>query len=845
MELELIKKLQYSYSGQNSFHLFPQLLVDSLNLISDFFKKNNSNKLCLVFPSKELAAQWISMPLSLKLLEDEFQLHKKEINEAYKLYKPGQRLLLNNEALVEWVEGDSETIKFRAKGNKKKKYWESTSGDVITISSNRINNLRPAPKDRSVLSSREIVYRNLKPKIAVPIDKLLEINSNGNLLFQKQSICLVSRFKSFEESISQIQLNGSLIEDYFHEGRIDEEGKLNEQSPLIVTNSLQSLWLYLSQTNNVSKIIIDSYKAIYEKGVTDFSDIDRGFNLPTILITDLSEIESFENIGNHGFNFYSFTKENLSIASTSINSPFYSLESKNSKYATFNFHNVVCKDDQVEQIFKIIHSIDDDESDANLAALKTALVQIANHVSRIISVLDSAEALELNQKLEKIESLFQQNRRWIGNSAKPCEEAIKVLKSAIDRFSSLQSIKCEKLIELITNDVYNYIICVTEREVHSLRRRFSLSSFIKHPPKILSVSEVDDSLISTLPVNAILIGWPKSNNFNRLLSSFLFSRLTVLFYEFENHYYNSLQRRNLKNISNVKSTVVRDGSSFAGHHDSGFSNVFKTFRSIEQGDTGDFDVISFELKLEDFQYSKYRGKPDSDESIKVKRIDFENNTFIFSSESHKFLVLSDLVNSRSQNQKIHYKKIDSLHIGDLIALINTDRDILADLVEQNTKPDELQSIKSLTDSWKNLLREYYNKIGNDFKKLVSELRKLDCTRHEATIRNWLNDENRIGPDDDLDLMSIALLTESEFLSDNIPNVRKAIDQMIKWRFQASDYVREKIERELAQLADHSVINSTLEIQDLGEVDILRIHELNKTTSEIDKRFANRLLKKEV
>ena len=136
--------------------------------------------------------------------------------------------------------------------------------------------------------------------------------------------------------------------------------------------------------------------------------------------------------------------------------------------------------------------------------------------------------------------------------------------------------------------------------------------------------------------------------------------------------------------------------------------------------------------------------------------------FIYSTESHKFLVINELIEKKDPKANLHRRRIDSLKTGDVIALINTDRDILADLVEKNTNK-RISSVKQWTDLWKNLLKEYFSSIGNDFKRLVADLRKHDCKKHEATIRNWLQDENRIGPDDDADLISIALLTDSKSL----------------------------------------------------------------------------------
>jgi hypothetical protein len=98
-----------------------------------------------------------------------------------------------------------------------------------------------------------------------------------------------------------------------------------------------------------------------------------------------------------------------------------------------------------------------------------------------------------------------------------------------------------------------------------------------------------------------------------------------------------------------------------------------------------------------------------------------------------------------------------------------------------------------------------------------DLRKNDCKKHEVTIKAWLQDENRIGPDDDADLISIALLTNSNLLNDNINTVREAIRKMTGWRMKASDFITDKIKAQIHEFADSSIINKKILVEGLGSV----------------------------
>jgi len=837
MNQELIQRLEYSYTGQQEAYSLPLPLKDSLQLISDFFASNTTNKLCLVFPSKEFTAQWLSIPTVLHLIENDFAHFKEEIFESYRQYKQGEKLILNNIAIVEWAGIKQNGVTFKTKGTK------DSSGAEITIKFSDVIMLQKAPASRKVLSSLKTVKEALPSRNITATEKLLKITTYGNKEFIKNKICLVSKFKSFDDSIERITLNFVSLSEYFEEGKIDENGAADINSPLLISNNLSNLALYITLSTSVSKIIIDGFAAIQERN-TDFSDIDAK-KIPTILITDLSEIESFETIGNYGFEFFNFTKENLKLDPSSTPSPFHSFDKKLRKYISFILIKEICENTEIEATTHKIHSIEKDESNNDLNSLKISLIQLTNLVSRIAHELSADEIANFNSKISSIEALFIRCRMWLGDSHKPIEGSILLLKSILEKFVSSSSEKCVRLKVLLNTNQYDYIICPTEEEAKVLTDSLNTSAY-SHRPQVISVADVNNNLLSNKPLKAILTGWAKSNNINRILSSFLFSELTVLFYQFENKYYNSLQRRNRKYNENIKATINNKGIRSQAEilKPIGFDDMYLTDEIVEATSVNSFDILDFELKLDNAQYSKYTAKGNLIDSIKAKRIDFENEFFIYSTESHKFLVINELIEKKDAKANLYRRRIEALKTGDVIALINTDRDILVDLVEKNTNPKELASVKEWTELWKNLLKEYYSSIGNDFKKMIDNLRKNDCKKHEVTIKAWLQDENRIGPEDDADLISIALLTNSNLLNDNINTVREAIRKMIGWRMKASDLITDKIKSQIHKFADNTVINKKIPVEGLGSVNVLKVIEVSNMWENIDVRYVNRLLQKE-
>jgi hypothetical protein len=195
--------------------------------------------------------------------------------------------------------------------------------------------------------------------------------------------------------------------------------------------------------------------------------------------------------------------------------------------------------------------------------------------------------------------------------------------------------------------------------------------------------------------------------------------------------------------------------------------------------------------------------------------------------------------------KLQKITLDELKSGDFMVLINTNTDILADLVQRTTNRDELRQVKEWADLWKILLRDYFEfKIHKNFNRLVAELSAQGCKKHRLTIRNWLSDPLIIGPDDDSDLLSIAVITNSKKLFDNISKVRDSISTMTGWRMKASDFLASKIKAQIHEFADDSTINRKTVIEGLGNLNILKVAEISNDWDNIDVRYANKLLQKE-
>lgn len=836
MELESVDKLQFSRSSRNESHPLPMALKDCLQLISNFFSAKNNNKLCLVFPAKDHIAQWLTTPAILHQIKSDFGIFNSEIAEAYKHFKPGAKLLLNNEVVVEWVrvgEIEKKGKPIKVAFFKTKPSGES-SGLTISIPFKQIIKLQTT--DRKVLSPSNRVMSVLPKRNISPLENLLNIETYGNTDFIKNSICLISTLKSYGDSITDVHLNGVLVDDYFKVARINDSGDADIKSPLLISNNLRNLALYVT-VSEVSKIIIDGYSAVRERAI-DFNDIDAK-QIPTILITDLSEVENFDRITDFGFDFFNFTKEHLIDGVAKQNTPFSSFNGKIERYRSFRLVKEICQFEEIEQLFTSIHLIGKDDSVKEFTNLKVLVIQLANLVSRIAQPVSAGQVNQFQSSLSRIEEYYKDHRHYLGDSLESFDTSIKLLKSIIEKTITSPTPKWIKLNELLAERNYDYIICGNDDEVVSLTEYLN-----KHKPhnnlKIISVSDIKINFIQGKTSKAILTGWVKSSNISFLLSCFLFNELTVLFYDFEGKYLDSLQRRNQRLSSNVNSTINKDGLRVKVEHD--FSNHYTPFVSVSNGTSENYDVAEFEARFDNSLFSKYIVKTNQIDSVRARRVEFKNDKFIYLTDSHSLLVLDNYNSFARKSLHIHKSRVEGLHTGDIIAFIKTERELLNKIVEQQTTPVALNETTKWINLWKRLLKDHYKLLNGDFNRLVGELKERGCTRDQVTIRSWLFDDLRIGPRKDEDLIAIAIMTNGTELYNNIHLVRNAIRQMTGWRMKASDYVIEQLKSKIKSTNDIKV-NSVVDFENLGDVEILEISEIKNAHDNIDIRYANRLLDK--
>ncbi|MCA1292222.1 DrmE family protein [Paenibacillus sp. alder61] len=124
-------------------------------------------------------------------------------------------------------------------------------------------------------------------------------------------------------------------------------------------------------------------------------------------------------------------------------------------------------------------------------------------------------------------------------------------------------------------------------------------------------------------------------------------------------------------------------------------------------------------------------------------------------------------------QLVQETDVNSLNEGDLLVFTSYDsgtRDIVEKIMdiilESDSCSEKFREAYRKSKQWKILLREYINKRHVSYKQLSDIMEKLGATKHEVTLRAWLDEESHIIGPRDIDSYRIIakILQDPEMLS---------------------------------------------------------------------------------
>jgi hypothetical protein len=841
-------------SDQQSVAIHP-VLKFSASLALKTMYATDKNRLVILLPNRLDCARWIATLCTLQVMKEDYHGSSGDIK-----FSPGQRLLVNR-CIVEFLREE-----FSSEYNRWYMWVECGDGARYRISLDRALAFQPVSTSRP-LSALEAVVKavNSADRLDSPVDGILRIQTMGNKALFKANVILVSRIGETEHFIRETQINRSSLIDLFLWGKLDGEGNIFIAGPqqiqgnpcCIVSADLFGVWNYVHDTLNKSKGIILDGSGSYINSLQVLDDI-LDERIPVIAVCDLLDTEHLQHLADRGFIIWQWNRKNI-VQSGAINeahkiSPFSCLNDSIFNYCDQKIEVALCHHPQldtvVEASIKLRKLVSLDEQ---MDILLGRLIQLVNNFSRLIRIPERSWSEHLQQKLSLLRQQFNSHQQWLPDKAVQHIDAIfGGLMDLAERPFASNNHKPNRLGDLINeiseSEMTGVLVAGTEET--ELSRRYweaRLPGEKLRNIHFVTLPELVSPDRSFVPDQVITCGWLNGEKMFCLLHSNIAPCITMLMYPFEAKWFRAAQqvwtRQNSYNIR------ARDFTDMLGLTEKDLEAIeYKSEEPVEAAKKDAFDIFEFELKIRQNRYRSYVFSGDTREEVsRAKLVVFAGNRFAYLTESHRLPVVTEVMKEKGSVEGFPRKDVTQLQASDYVLFQESNRDIIREIADRGLVKAGQPHLRQVAGLWREALREKYQKISGGLDGLVELLRNAGCRRHPATIKNWLFDEDQIGPGIITDLQHIAKATGNRSLSEGLDEVSGAILRVRGAHHEASIYIRNKLLANLPEImmSERSLPNYVsgamlLNLDEFGQVEILQIEEIGDDWEEIPASSVNRL-----
>lgn len=861
-EESYLKGLELEYKERTTD--FPELVRTSVLLLDKMLKHQGMYNV-FVFPEINETAFLFAIA---KLI---FNIESGKITGTYDPYSfvEGQKLKLGKsivrfEKIVLGKEiqsryrhfGDDEPFILVTTKDRVFNYMKLNSAPYFQL----VDETRSLSTDKAFSKAKKQLGLNENGDIGI-VDKLqrLKTHYDGTIFF----VTSVDRAKKNAENYS---LNGITIKEIFNIATVDYSGKIASIVPgklkgipaLTLTYSIDNIIEAIYKGLIVQSVIIDLTGINIESQADALDDLIQR-NIPIVCLTDTSN--SFENsiLEERKFNYWRWNKNSLTAELTGIRTI-----DTNRKAFNCYFENIVYLNAESEQSANINHAFrlvsshrgEVDSLPPKCDKIFQVLIRVAYRCLRSIEVFDEGYTNSVIDHLEKCEETLVSESRFL-----PIDlytdflEAINIYKQVYKE----RNFPKIRLLEsyLVSNKPYsiNIVIGKDNNRKNVLDQwRYRLSRYgyspvidVLYPEEFIRENPNSSSI-------TVLAGWFSKKTIRNILYSYNSDMYVVLLYENEKKWKNYHIRewnRELNDDCNRKAIEYS------------FEPSDKERRKKIKIQTVDLDALNvdqrkeqdeqenIDLVLQQNLYNRYTANGNKgnrgEEIVSAYPVAYNGGYFSFNTESHKSVVITEILEGKSETIKI--TDVKELKIGDWVVVRESSKDIIRDVADSILKESGMDDQRTLSSRWKQAL--LMQNIFYDRDTIVELLQQAGCTKDKQTIKNWMTNDNMIIPRSRKDLEIIAKVTGDKDLSSNLDLIIEAGKNVNRAHIKAgrtlSFMLRSKIADILSEENDfdaHSTWDPIeLQIEDIGIVKLLRIIDIS-TPISVSNMNINRLFAEE-
>lgn len=841
------------------------LLTFNAGMVMKSLETQNNKRVVIWVPSADNNALWLSTLLSLRQYKQDYlQYSLKESS-----FKPGQKLYVNG-AIVEYV----------------KEEWDDKWGLIITVRYREGNDsyidfsmpgleykFFQATQTSKRLSNGTVAWKALHSvqKETYPIDDLLDITTYGNRNHIKSSITLVSRIGQTENFINEKSINGQKVIDLLGWAKLDTDGEIitldrnrvASQPSCVITSGLYSMFEYSGDFAINKRVIIDGVdKCLYDLPLFDTlleSDPE------IVVISDLSDQDGVKELLNRNFSIWRWNKSMIyDLTNNNIflpDSSFYKLDYELKQFCNQTLEVESVNDEKVKTLatkgYSLIKTFSEDHQD--MIHIKYELLSLVNGIMRMIRHGDKEWTEEKVSILHDLKRKFGIHYQWLSSDIRLIiQEFFEEFDKFLSNYDSSENEKVNKLNEIIdtfnannTNDESILVVlCNNSTEVEYSE------SFWKNKKGAVQIQKLRFITIDNLtddekaPTQMIVAGWLGLDRMTKVVNSLKSNKITILCYEKELEWCETAKRHwdavydftiNNNLFSKILGVSPEELNQF-------------TRQSVEPTEIIHDDLqelIKTEYKLKKHQLSKYITSTISGEDlVSAKPVGLSSNKLAFFTESHKIYLLNEVLSGQTESRELPFVFVKDLKFGDKILFRDSNRDIIREIADTMLRNAGKPDLSTTARLWKDVLRKEYNNQMRNIQRLERLLKNNGYKRTITTLKQWLFDDDQIGPRDLNDLDIIVLAANSEELKGKLDTIKNAIPEVRSAHLQAAVFLISSLKEVLfnkveSNSSDLEISNSlSIDLGQYGHVSVLTVDESDNEFMNVPRSKVNKLLERE-
>ena len=729
-------------------------------------------------------------------------------------------------------------------------FWlgEVGSGNKRTIPTSEILRLEPTSR----LNPKGNLASLLGDYEPSSLDRLIDISTSGNNSLLKSTTYILMEQTKFNRLLNSIGLLRECVPSncsslgYLPWGSINSNGDLISNDtymisgePLIsVTRIPEDLATAARKSDVGTKaIFVDGAKGIVSN-LQAYDDIVQYQNM--IIVASQEETDALLTLKKRGCPIWYLSPEEIMLG----------------ECATFNRSRTsfvgapVCSASvQQDLIVKPVHCNNQNLETAaeHLSVISDQIREFKKDVPEIDRILgqliyflyDCSECCfgtdsNFHQRLDEIQDSVSHCSKWI---SKEVLNEIHGATQAFDAYITSGSSKTEKsdaLLKILSKhkgDSQWAIITRTEMSAKHIQFNLDLKD-VDTCIEVLSKNKLTNKCEYT---GVIIPAWIFERYFLQIKYKGITSNINILVYPFEKERLFEFSKRDYKHkYSNRIDKQLR--STILGIDAVHLDNL-DTLYSIPSDKHSTKSIYSVERRVTQPRFRQPATASEGEESRAAQLVKFVGESYALLTEWVSVPCLNDVIDS-FESGSLEFKKVSEILIGDLLLFKSSgDKDIMRLVAEEILGSQEYERLRSVASQWKVALL----RTGNNPTVVRQSLAKHGLKRKTATISNWLNNPDLIGPGNLEDIEKIIHIAEDKELLSIVLDIIVSIKKIRSTHRSAGRKVTKLILEEIHQQLYHPGDQPMRLSLSYGEVWVVQVEEIESKTMPYPVNRINRLI----